>query len=75
VLLLALAGLSACSANSCGVTMKSIPGGFPEKLRVDNALQARVTKGGLAHVAANLNSFFKTLYPGGLPVTIPPHQL
>ncbi len=72
-LLLALAGLSACSADGCGgVKLLPVPGGFPQKLRVDNAIQARVTSGGLAHVAANLGSHFKTLYPGGMPVTIPP---
>src|SRR5678815_490567 len=61
-----------CSGNGCSCT-QPLPGGFPEDQRVENALQVRVSAGGLDKIEQNPTGVLAGLIGngGGLTFDVP----
>ena len=65
----------ACSSSSgcSGCNTTTIPGGgFPAAKKFDNAMQVRLSQGGINFMENNLGSLIGKLVPGGLNFDIPP---
>ncbi|MCA9664034.1 MAG: hypothetical protein KC503_00555 [Myxococcales bacterium] len=64
---------TACGSQGCnGCATQPIPGGFKQQYRLDNAMQVRLTSGGITHLENNFQSIVAGVLPGGLTFDIPP---
>ena len=66
-----LAGIAACSGQSCSC-IQPIKGGFPVAQRRANGVQARLTKSFLQYVSDNATAIVPGLIPTGTTFNVPP---
>ena len=69
LLVFAIAGVAACSGQSCSC-LQPLKGGFPQAKRQENALQVRLTDEFFQFVSANGASIVPALLPSGTTFTV-----
>ncbi len=71
LLVFAIAGIAACSGQSCSC-IQPLKGGFPIAKRSTGVVQTRLTKRFLSYVSANAATLVPGLLPTGTTFTVPP---